>query len=271
MALNSVKSNIAKTAQTMLMQLSESSTVYALANNQTNILKLYSEILNDVYILQHTDTGIIENIIIIGNFTYNGAITDPLVEDGYYDNNPKNKTIKKASTMECFESQCNFDSIEGAHSIFGFGTDSGWAVIESFIGGGIAGIGVGIAIGAIGVASAPVTITVLLGLGIGTLIMADSHGIFSGKATRDDWIGFAIDVGMVGISPGVSSLTSKAVKASFSRLTRGTVEFSSLECKTEIKNFLTVMKTTSEECINFGRDEIISKGLNDTVYNMMGW
>jgi hypothetical protein len=31
------------------------------------------------------------------------------------------------------------------------------------------------------------------------------------------------------------------------------------------------MKTTSEECINFGRDEIISKGLNDTVYNMMGW
>jgi len=50
-----------------------------------------------------------------------------------------------------------------------------------------------------------------------------------------------------------------------------TVEFSSLECKTEIKNFLTVMKTTSEECINFGRDEIISKGLNDTVYNMMGW
>ena len=63
----------------------------------------------------------------------------------------------------------------------------------------------------------------------------------------------------------------KAVKASFSRLTRGTVEFSSLGCKTEIKNFRTVMKTTSEECINFGRDEIISKGLNDTVYNMMGW
>ena len=64
----------------------------------------------------------------------------------------------------------------------------------------------------------------------------------------------------------------KALKASFSPETMGeTVRISSLECKTEIKNFLTVMKTTSEECINFGRDEIISKGLNDTVYNMMGW
>jgi hypothetical protein len=270
MALNTVKVNIGKIAQTILMQLSESSTVYALANNQTNTLKFYSPDLLNVYILQHTDTGIIENIMIFGNFSYNGAITDPLVEEGYYDNNPKNKTLKKSSTMECFESQCNFDSIEGAHSIFGFGTDSGWAVIESFIGGGIAGIGVGIAMGAICVAGGSFAIAVPLMLGIG--IIADSHGLFSGQATRDDWIGFAIDVGMVAISPGVSSLTSKALKASFSRITMGeTVRISSLECSTKVKNFLTVMKTTSQECINFGRDEIISKGLNDTVYTMMGW
>ena len=270
MALNTVKVNIGKIAQTILMQLSESSTVYALANNQTNTLKFYSPDLLNVYILQHTDTGIIENIMIFGNFSYNGAITDPLVEEGYYDNNPKNKTLKKSSTMECFESQCNFDSIEGAHSIFGFGTDSGWAVIESFIGGGIAGIGVGIAMGAICVAGGSFAIAVPLMLGIG--IIADSHGLFSGQATRDDWIGFAIDVGMVAISPGVSSLTSKALKASFSRITMGeTVRISSLKCSTKVKNFLTVMKTTSQECINFGRDEIISKGLNDTVYTMMGW
>jgi len=36
------------------------------------------------------------------------------------------------------------------------------------------------------------------------------------------------------------------------RLTGGeTVKISSLECKTEIKNFLTVMKTTTEEYVSF--------------------
>ncbi|MBE6488965.1 MAG: hypothetical protein E7Z86_09665 [Methanosphaera stadtmanae] len=41
------------------------------------------------------------------------------------------------------------------------------------------------------------------------------------------------------------------------RLTGGeTVKISSLECKTEIKNFLTVMKTTTEEYVSFQSKKI---------------
>ena len=267
-SLNLIKENIGKTAQSILMNLNENTKIIATLNNQTNTMKIYSENLLDIYLLKYDDTGIIECIIILDGFKYNGAISEPIIDDNNTENNEKN--IKKSSTMGCYEDNCNENMQNNAHSLLGFATDSGWAIIEDAVGGFIADACICIAIGVISVEASPVVLGMGLVSGIG--IMADSHGLFSGQATSEDWLSFGVDLFMLGISPVVSYGISTLVRGGFNRIAVGqTIELTSEETSKEIYYFITSIKETSIGLIEWARDEIVGYEIEEKIKTILGW
>ena len=224
--------------------------------------------MHDIYLLKHDDTGIVECIIILNGFKYNGAISEPLIEENETENL---KNIKKSSTMECFEENCFENTSNKACSFFGFTTDSGWADVESFAGSVVITVGVGIATGVITISCAPAFVAGALIVG-GYLLIVDSHGIFSGLANESDWIGLGIDTSMLGIGMGISKITYKAMEEGFKLMTKEYVTSSLvIETSYEINNFLMGMKIASEECINYVRDKLIEKPIYEQVSDFMGW
>ncbi|AWX31634.1 chitobiase/beta-hexosaminidase C-terminal domain-containing protein [Methanosphaera sp. BMS] len=267
-SLNLIKENLGKSAQSIIMDLNKSTKIIATFNNQTDTLKIYANNMHDIYLLKHDDTGIVECIIILNGFKYNGAISEPLIEENETENL---KNIKKSSTMECFEENCFENTSNKACSFFGFTTDSGWADVESFAGSVVITVGVGIATGVITISCAPAFVAGALIVG-GYLLIVDSHGIFSGLANESDWIGLGIDTAMLGIGMGISKITYKAMEEGFKLMTKEYVTSSLvIETSYEINNFLMGMKIASEECINYVRDKLIEKPIYEQVSDFMGW
>jgi len=153
--------------------------------------------------------------------------------------------------------------------LLGFTTDSGWAVLEGTAGTIFVSVAIGIAVGTITVTCAPVVFAACL-IG-GAFLMLDSHGILSGEATTEDWISLGVDVAMLGISPVMSAVTSKAIIKGFKYITGSEIiKISSSTTSTAVYNFVKGIKKVSEECINFCRDKIVGHYLENEYKGYVG-
>jgi hypothetical protein len=253
-SLNLIKEKLGRTVATMFLNLDKNSKVYRIINNQTKTIKICSEDLENIYVLFNVETGIVETIISLDNCIYNGAISYPLIEYNDTENNSKN--IKKSSTMECFEDNCNDNMVNNSHSLIGFSSDSGWAIIENAVGGFLAGAGVSILIGLTSPESEILFAAgVLIGSGIG--ILADSHGLFSGHATSEDILNFQIDLTILAVDPAISGVVTVVVKNAFLKVTGEELfKISELETSQEIRNFLTTMDEIRNGLMGWVRDKI---------------
>lgn len=255
-SLNMIRENLGKTVQTLFAGLNNESDTYVYTNNRTGIMKLYSSDMESVYLLFNTTSGILSSIIVLDGFEYNGAVSEPLIpEEGEII--PLNGLLR-SSTMTCFEDNCNYNGLDKSRSLLNFSSNSGWADVESTLGSLAVVYGIGIAAGLI---TAPIAIPTILALtiaGAGFLAITDSHGIFSGYATNEDWEDYYVDLIMLPLGSGISKGISTIGKTVFKKIAMGqTVTLSSTEMTTQMYNIIWSINTLSSECISYARDKIV--------------
>lgn len=271
-SLNLIKENIGKTAQTLLMELDENSITSVYINNQTGILKMYSSDLENVYLLFNSTSGLLYSIIILDGFEYNGAISDPIIqEENEQTNENILNNIRKSSTLiPCFEDYLNSGVQSQAMSIFGMACDSNLGIFENIIGSTILGIGIGMFAGVTSAVIMPTIIPALIITG-GFLLLADSHGILTGTASYSDYLSFGIDLALTGLSVKMTSSIAGVAKKAFSSIPNGQKTIiSATEAVYEYK-MLSAIKNTSQTCIDTVRDQIISKEVKDEINYITGW
>lgn len=269
-SLNLIRTNLSKTAQTLLMQLSNTSTTHVYTNNLTMIMKIYSPELMNVYLMMNTTSGIISSIIILDGFEYNGAITEPLIQDDENITMRLLDDLEMRSSWYCFEDYCNEISNNQAQSIFDFTCDSNLGIFENLVGSVALGMGVGMFMGTAAIGLAPAIIGGLLIVG-GLSLLADSHGILTGTATCEDMASFVLDVGLACFGAELTNMVKLGSTGALNAISKGTKISSGLNDAVHEYRILNAIQKTSQTCIDTTRDLIISYELKHTISNITGW
>ena len=253
--LNLIRPNLAKTAQTLLMQLSNTTTTYVYTNNQTMVMRIYSPDLLNVYLMMEAYSGIVSSIIIVDGFEYNGAITDPLIPE--YENNSTRliDDLLNSSKGFCFEDNCYDDNLENSYTLFGWSTDSGWSILEGTAGSLLLTYGLGILFATATVACPPAVIGAIL---LGGFLLFDSHGVLTGTATHEDLIELCVDAAMLPIGSLVSRTVYTIAKNSLLSIPRGIILEQGITEAIHEYRLLNSIQTISRTCIETARDEIIA-------------
>ncbi|PWL08251.1 hypothetical protein MSCUN_06870 [Methanosphaera cuniculi] len=138
--LNTIEYNIATTTKDEIIGLLKlNSEVNLFLDNETGILKMHSNLTENVSMILDLKTGIMTYILCIDGFEYKGAITENLTPDII---NQTNKN--KAPSNYCFEDILCLNFKDKTKNILGLPLDSGWAEIEGMLGGILIDVGAGV-------------------------------------------------------------------------------------------------------------------------------
>ena len=263
-SLNMIRENIGKSAQSLFTHLNSTSKTYVYINNHTELMKLYSTNLPNVYIIMNGSSGILTSIIELDGFEYNGAISDPLVAE----NETKNKKNIKASIF-CFEDNYKKDTLDKSLSIMGFTTDSNMALLENLMGSAVVGLGVGMFIGG-GVIASGLILPGFIIVG-GGLLLADSHGILTGTASLEDIISFGVDLTLSCVGPVFAKGVTSGVSRALSKISKDESIVIGMHEAVHKYKLLNAIQTASRTCIDTAIGMIQSKELKDTMNSITGW